>query len=267
MIHYEETEVNRLFNDPEFLKGYEDYQEDNVELRGFRTFIDSIEFNKKYFRLAMGKHKQRRNLGADTIAIKEINSYLNKITDTTVTKITHEIKTRLEGREYLQTMILETLVEKCLLYPQYIPVYLTLLGDVFEKSKIYPAFVESISTVFEKVLHTEIGATQSEYLQFCDKNKRLDKVIGHALLLAECEKRYIVVDKIHPRLHDLLTILGDTTDTDEKYKGVQCVYTIMKSLYGGKGLPPRYHATVKALIQHETLPKIKYKLMDILERR
>jgi hypothetical protein len=164
-------------------------------------------------------------------------------------------------------MILETLVEKCLIYPQYIPVYLTLLGDVFEGSNIHPAFVECIHTVFDKVLKAEIDTNESEYLQFCDKNKRLDKVIGHSLLLAECEKRHIVEGKIHPRVIYLLKILGETSDTDEKYKGVQCVYTIFKSLYGGKLLPPHYHKTVDTLIKLETSPKIKYKLMDVLERR
>ena len=271
MIHYEESEVLRLFEDPVFLQGYEDYQQSHTELQGFRSFIDSIEFNKGYFRLAMGKqgprHKQRRNLGADTIAIKEINSYLNKLTERTLEKITMEIQSRLVGREYLQHMILETLVDKALLYPQYIPVYLTVLRDLYPGPEIYPVFVRCIDTVFEKVLQAEIGSTQSEYLQFCDKNKRLDKVIGHSLLLAECEKRGIVKDKIHPTLESLLTILGETTDNDEKYKGVQCVYTILKSLYPKQTLPPHYHHTIQTLIHQETSPKIKYKLMDIVERR
>ena len=75
------------------------------------NFCDSIKLNSKYFRLTMNiKHRGRRflnrNLGEDTIAIKEVNSYLNKLTDRTLSKITNEIKTRLEEEIICERWIL-----------------------------------------------------------------------------------------------------------------------------------------------------------------
>ena len=272
MIMYDESVLNDILKDPSFNQEYEIYKRDTKDLHTFCEFIDRIEFNKKYFRLSMGKQGYKKKnyvktLSSDTIAIKEINSYLNKITDDTILKITAEIQTRLVGRDYLQRMILETLVEKCLLYPQYIPTYLRLLSGLYPDPQIHPRFMECIQKVFEKVLTDEINTEESEYLQFCSKNKRLDKIIGHSLLITECEKKGLVEGQIHHTLQSLLEILSGTTDNDEKYKGVQCIYTIMKSLYGTHPLPEGYNLKLHSLIETETSNKIKFKLMDIVDRR
>jgi hypothetical protein len=54
MIMYEEASMNDLLNDSTFIDDYNLYQEGNSRILKLRSFIDSIELNKKYFRLAMG---------------------------------------------------------------------------------------------------------------------------------------------------------------------------------------------------------------------
>ena len=63
----------------------------------------------------------------------------------------------------------------------------------------------------------------------CERNKKLDKLIGHSLLIAELEKKKIVTGKIHPVIDEFINTLRDCEDNDNKYKCVQCLYTIFKS--------------------------------------
>ena len=112
-----------------------------------------------------------------------------------------------------------------------------------------------------------IDESQSEYLQFCDKNKKLDKLIGYSLLIAECEKMNIIDNQIHPLLMELITILSETEDNDEKYKCSQCLYNIFKSLYSSSELPPVYYEKINKMKNDETFMKIKFKYMDILDRK
>ena len=80
MIYYSEETLNELFQDSTFQDEYEFYKQDNNEIQNLIQFLDSIELNKKYFRLSMNKsgYKKKfrnKNISDDTIAIKEINSF------------------------------------------------------------------------------------------------------------------------------------------------------------------------------------------------
>ena len=55
MIHYSEEAIKNLYRDKKFISEYNDYSKDNNDLIQFKNFIDSIELNKKYFRLTMNK--------------------------------------------------------------------------------------------------------------------------------------------------------------------------------------------------------------------
>ena len=56
-------------------------------------------------------------------------------------------------------------------------------------------------------------------------------------------------------------------EDEEKYKCVQCLYNILKSYYGDYILPEGYNQNLKHLISLEKTTKIKFKMMDILERK
>ena len=85
--------------------------------------------------------------------------------------------------------------------------------------------------------------------------------------ITELEKKKIVTGKIHPVIDDFIKTLRDCNDDDNKYKCVQCLYTIFKSYYGEYILPEGYNIKLKELIDSETSMKIKFKMMDILERK
>ena len=57
-------------------------------------------------------------------------------------------------------------------------------------------------------------------------------------------------------------------DTDRKYKSVQCLYNIFKSYYEeDTELPQGFIDKLTHLKNNEKSMKIKFKLMDILERK
>lgn len=272
MKHYSESDLQSIRASEEFQGVYGLYKSSKSEFTDLSQFCDSIKLNSKYFRLTMNtKHRGRRfrnrNLGEDTIAIKEVNSYLNKLTDQTLEKITNEIKTRLEGRDYLREIIFRSIVEKSLLYTLYIPSYITLLENIYSHGRWTKEFIHIVEESYQELVNHTGDKTQSDYLQFCDKNKRLDKLIGHSLLILECEKKGIVKDLVHPRLNEMIETIRTNESDEERYKCVQCIYQVMKSLYMEKSIPQDYSDKIGSLIAKEHSMKIKFKLMDILERK
>lgn len=276
MHSYTEQQVNELFADPAFRETYEAKFQNRSDLREFSQFINGIELNTKYFRLAMSKGSKKyknRNLGEDTIAIKEVKSYLNKISDKNYTKLSHEIKTRLEGREYLMNMLIDTIVDKCILHTPYIAIYLKLVKEVYGSQSAWKRQVEVTMDKAYQALTSPTKradaelAEESDYLKFCEKNKLLDRLVGHSLLVTECEKQGIVMGRFGPAVASMIKLMDEETDNDEKYKCVQCLYGMLDSFYGKNPLPTVYQTRLKDIIGRETYMKLKFKMMDIVERR
>ena len=273
MDSYSEEYVNSLYQNEEFLSDYNEFIKDNVKINEFKKFIDEIELNRKYFRLTLHKvGKNRRyknqNLGEDTIAIKEINSLLNKLTDRNLQDIQTKILLRLDKKEYLMKMIIESIIEKSVVHTNYIPMYIDLIVGIYgDNNSVKKLVIDSTDQLYTKILVTETSGEQSEYLKFCDKNKRLDKLIGHSILMTELEKKKIVQGKIHPILDSFICQMKECTDNDEKYKCVQCLYNVFKTLYEDCLLPEGYIQQLEQLISKEKSMKIKFKMMDILERK
>ena len=274
MITISEEELNNIFNSQGFIDGYSEYCKDNTQKQKFKKFIDTIDLNVKYFRLTtnnkIGKNKRFRNknISADTIALKEINSLLNKLTDRNVQQITEEIKKKIDNKKYLTDILIDNILQKCIMQPSYNVYYIEILFEVYNKFPDFKTKIENnVSKIHNQIKGADIDTDQSEYMQFCDKNKKLDLLIGHSLLITELEKKNIISDRIIPSLNDLISIIGETDDLDEKYKCVQCLYNIFKSYYGSNLLPQGFIDKINALVKSEKSNKIKFKLMDINDRR
>ena len=274
MIHYSEKEIKNLYQDEKFISEYNDYIKDNNDLIQFKKFIDSIELNKKYFRLTMNKklgYKKRyknQNIGEDTLAIKEITSLLNKLTDKNIHSIRDKIKHKLVNKNYLTELIIESILEKCIIHVLYIPIYIDLILFLYSENKNINSIIQNRSDKIYETINKPIEKSdKSEYIIMCDKNKRLDKLIGHSILITELEKKKIVTDKIHAILENFIIVLGGCNEDEEKYKCVQCLYNIFKSYYGEYILPEGYIQKLNSLIKKEKSMKIKFKMMDILERK
>ena len=268
---YTSEKLNEIFTDDQFLTDYTEYMKGNTQVDEFKKFIDSIELNRKYFRLEMNKKKgfrnKNKNVSEDTIALKEINSLLNKTTDKNVLQIREKIKMKIENKNYLTDMIIESVLEKCIIHTTYIPLYIELINYLYSNTDMINQKINKLSeSIYESVINAEMKETR-DYLIMCEKNKKLDKLIGHSLLITELEKKKIVTGKIHPVLENFMTILSDCEVDEEKYKCVQCLYNILKSYYGEYLLPEGYIVKIQSLIKNEKSNKIKFKMMDIIERK
>jgi hypothetical protein len=269
MIYYSENTVIDLFHDETFLKDCEDYKNSNDELTNCMKFINNIELNKKYFRLEMNKRRgyKKRNQykETDTTCIKEVNSLLNKLTDKNILSIRTKIKDKLGDKIYLKNLTIDSILEKCIIHTPYISLYLDLINYLYGNDN-NDMIQSSTDKLYQSILNIEFKE-ESDYLRMCERNKKLDKLIGHSLLITELEKKKIVTGKIHPTLETLMEKLTECEDYEEKYKCVQCLYNIFKSYYGEYILPEGYNQKLKTLIDNESVMKIKFKLMDILERK
>ena len=116
-------------------------------------------------------------------------------------------------------LIIDNILDKCIVHTPYICIYLTLIQNLYlNVANLNQSIENSIESIYNKIQNQDINKEQSEYLQFCDKNKKLDQLIGHSLLITECEKLKIISNKIHPSLKELLSILETNEDSNEKYK-------------------------------------------------
>ena len=268
---YSSDQLNEIFSNEQFLTDYTEYRKDNTEIAEFQKLIDSIELNRKYFRLEMNKKKgfrnKNKNISEDTLALKEINSLLKKTTDKNILEIRQKIKGKIENKYYLTEMIIESILDKCIIHTPYIPLYLDLINYLFSNKDAINKKINSLTDkIYESVVNAEMIET-TDYLIMCEKNKKLDKLIGHSLLITELEKKNIVTGKIHPVLENFIVILSECEEDEEKYKCVQCLYNILKSYYGEYILPEGYKVKVQSLIENEKSNKIKFKMMDIIERK
>ena len=269
MIYYSEETINNLFSDETFLNDCENYRNSNKELTNCINFVNNIELNKKYFRLEMNKRrgykKRNRYKETDTTCIKEVNSLLNKLTDKNILSIRTKIKDKLGDKYYLKNLIIDSILEKCIIHTPYISLYLDLIHYLYDKNND-EIIKNSVDKLYHGIQNIEYKE-ESDYLRMCERNKKLDKLIGHSLLITELEKKKIVTDKIHPTLENLIENLKTFDEDEEKYKCVQCLYNIFKSYYGDYLLPEGYNIKLKELINSEKSMKIKFKMMDILERK
>ena len=263
-------DLNNILSNEEFNMEHDSYIE-NKECHTFSKFIDSIELNKKYFRLEMNKKKSRRNkhqnMSEDTIAIKEINALLNKISDKNILSLRKKIKDKITDKDYLRDMILESILQKCILHSIYVDIYIDLIHYLYPHTNdIYDKIEKCSDKIYRDIQNYDIKG-ESDYLIMCERNKKLDKLIAHSLLITVLEKRKIVLGKIDQVIDGLILSLRDSDDSDTKYKCVQCLYTIFKSYYDKNHLPDVYSSKLQSLIETEKANKIKFKMMDIIERR
>lgn len=269
MIYYSEETINDLFKSENFFDDCNHYKNNNSEINNMIDFINNIELNKKYFRLEMNKkrgyRKRNQYKETDTTCIKEVNSLLNKLTDKNILSIRTKIKTKLENKHYLKKMIIDSILEKCIIHTPYISLYLDLINYLYDKDN-NSIIVSSTDKLYQSIINT-VYKEESDYLRMCERNKKLDKLIGHSLLITELEKKKIATGKIHPTIDNILETLFKCNEIEEKYKCVQCLYNIFKSYYGVYILPEGYNKKLKVLISLEKTTKIKFKMMDILERR
>ena len=120
----------------------------------------------------------------------------------------------------------------------------------------YTSIQEEIST-----------SDDSEYSQLCSKNKSIDQLIGYSIFLAELEMKHIIDNKVNSSIQAILDKMNSNLSEDELYKCVLCLYNIFKVIYTDKPISQDYTDQLTKIKSTIKFMKIKFKIMDILERR
>lgn len=265
MINYSDKQLETIYKDNSFnniLKGKE------KNIKELVNFLNSIKLNQKYYRLTTNKNngKYKKLISSDTVFLKDLNSILNKLTDTNLDKLVLKIKDRISDKQHLKLMIIQTILEKSSVHMSYISVYIDLLIKLY--SDIDECIIQKIlDNMYKTINNKNIDNEQSEYLQFCDKNKKIDLIISHTYLVCECEKRNLIKNKIDILVNELINEYTLSEVEDDRFRSIKCVYTIFGSIYKNKEIPEKYVNKLKECMKKEGTIKIKFKIMDILEKK
>ena len=100
------------------------------------NFFDDIETNKNYFRLNIKKSNKFFNKNNDTLIIKNINSNINKCTDDNYNALIITIINDITKNEHLINLIMENILEKCILHHTYVNIYIKIIEEINIKINI-----------------------------------------------------------------------------------------------------------------------------------
>jgi hypothetical protein len=266
MIHYSDIDIKNIYMNTDFINKL-DEKKLNDENKKLILFLDSIKLNMKYYRLTTNKNngKYKKLISSDTVFLKDLNSILNKLTDNNLLKLSEKIKQKIDGKNHLKMMIMRTILEKSLVNMTYISVYIDLLTRIY--TDIDSVVIQGILDDMYKSINSNINRDQSEYLQFCDKNKKIDLIICHTHLVCECEKKSLIDNKIDPLINALITEYSKSEDADDRFRSIKCLDTIFDSKYEGESLPKEYVDKLTECKSSEKSMKIKFRIMDILEKK
>lgn len=247
-----------LFQSSSFKESYEEYKSNNIkEIEELSCFLDSIETNKKYYRIGVQKNKKfRKKQNADTEDIKNINSLVNKLTENNFYNIKREILKHIK-KEHLIPYIIENILEKSILHHRYITLYVSILKEIDYKNKIR-IITQKCDTYYNNFFNSEIKG--DTYEDLCRRNKNIDNIIGLSILITHLEKEEILenyVEKVLDPLMDHIQEIGD----EELFKLLTSFYNISQLYY--KEIPDKYKNKLIKL-KSEKNAKIKFKIMDIL---
>lgn len=267
-IHYSEESLNELFNSVNFTTELNNYHlQHKTEYNTLTLFLDTININKNYHRLNIRvKHnKYKKNISKETAFIKKIKESLNKISSINSETIYTSILNDINLHKHLYPLIIDEIFEQSLLQHSYIKYYAVII------SKLHANFdnKELISRTIDKFKHKiSINETNdTAYLELCSKNNNIDKLIGYSLLITELETMNVISGYIQTNIDNLLDSLSKEISEDKLYQGVLCLQNIFNVLYPSIELDKTYIDKLVLIKDSMKYMKIKFKIMDILERR
>ena len=244
----------------DFLEKYKVYlskKDDNLT-----NFLDSIDINKKYYRMNINKNKRyKKETTEDTQLIKNINSLINKLTDSNYEVLKQEILKQISV-DYLIPYIIEKLIENSIVHHIYIPLYVGILKEV-KSDKKTTILLRLCNKYHTKFFHENISSgDKSNYAILCNENKNIDNIIGFSLLISHLEKEDIIDNYVEKVLDPFVTNLSSMNDV-ELYKMLISFYNISDIHY--TIIPKKYTNILNEIKTTTKSSKIKFKIMDILK--
>tara|TARA_B100001057_G_scaffold498494_1_gene605637 strand:+ start:3345 stop:4139 length:795 start_codon:yes stop_codon:yes gene_type:complete len=240
-------------------------QEAIINMQGF---LNSIEINKNYYRtgIIVKNPKYKKKVSGDTNLIKSFKTSLNKMSSMNYIQLSSDITNKLSNKSHLYPLVIQYIFEQALLHHNYSKYYCYLV-ELLHKQFNNQGLIESqLDSLYTDIVN-QTKQSDSEYSNLCSKNKQLDQLIGYNLFLSELEMNQLISNKTDTSIKLLLDTLNQSLSEEELYKCVVCLYTLFKSKYGTDDIPEQYLEPLTKVKSNIQYMKIKFKLMDILERR
>ena len=268
-IHYSVESLTDLFLSEQFISDRNKYKQLHYKnLNGVIQYLNSIEINKNYYRtgIKIKNPRYKKKVSEDTCFIKSFKLSLNKMSSQNYIDICSGINKEIGSKKHLYPLLLQYVFEQSLLQHTYSKYYAELVNILHTKFNDIELINKNIELSYQSVtkpLHQE----SSEYSNLCSKNKQIDQLIGHCILISELEMRNIIHNKVDVSIQSILDQMKTELSEDEMYKCVLCLYNIFKVVYDGTEIKKEYIDQLTEVKERITYMKIKFKIMDILERR
>ena len=205
----------------EFLEseGFKEKYTDYLKTRGnqLSDFLDNIDLNKKYYRMNINKNKRyKKEITEDTSSIKEINSMINKITNSNYEILKKAIIEKINA-DHIIPYIIQKLVESSMIHHIYIPYYVGILKEINSPKKKHILLKLCNKYHFEFFNENKESNNNSSYEKLCTKNKNIDNIIGFSLFISHLEKEDIIDNFIEKVLDSYMNNLS-SKESIEMYK-------------------------------------------------
>ena len=249
----------------EFLEseGFKEKYTDYLKTRDnqLSEFLDNIDLNKKYYRMNINKNKRyKKDITEDTSSIKEINSMINKITNSTYEVLKKDIIQKINA-DHIIPYIIQKLTESSIIHHIYIPLYVGILREIPSSKKEAILYKLCNKYHIEYFFENKETINGGSYEKLCSKNKNIDNIIGFSLLISYLEKEDIIDNFIDKVLDSYMNNLSSKEDV-ELYKMLVSFENISKIHY--HIIPKRYRTILDGIKENSSSSKIRFKIMDIL---
>ena len=250
--------MEKMLSTKEFLRDYNEYKK-NIDVDKLRNFFDDIETNRNYFRLNLKKSKKFVNKNNDTLTIKNINSNINKCTEDNLENIIKLIIDDINKNEHLLNLVIESILEKCILHNNYIHIYINIIKKLNDDKDIIRVLNNTLDKYYKFIFEENIEKSDNIYDNLCNENKRNDNKIGYLMLMTYLDKHEIIKDKINDLLKNIMNEILEKDD-DEIYKLLNCIYNICLI---SKEYLVEYLYILKKLKDKKYNSKVRCRVMDI----
>jgi len=257
VILYTEDELNIIFNNRDFLSNYDTYKTNNLKkINDLQIFLDSFKTNKNYHKISINKNKKYQSV--ETTKIKNINNLLNKCTSDNIANIKLEILNDIKDTIHISNLIIDNILNKCILQPQYMDLYIDILKSILE-IKEYDINKNIVDMKQKIYIETK---TKDDYDALCELNENIDSSISLSILIVKLESCKIITNHIDSTISRLFnSIVLD--DEDVCYKYIISLYNIFEEL--DNSYISKYDSKLNDLKNEKISKKNKFKIMDILE--
>jgi len=249
-----------------FKNFYDIYSTKNTsDITKLKEFFDGIELNKNYFRTGLKTNKNVINKDTDTYTIQLFFNNLNKVSNSNVDIIISEMVKECISKKHLYKYYFDTILQKTITHSNYIDCYALIIKALINNSN-KDILLNSIQNIQKEINinHKVVYNNETKsYDNICNINLFTDKLYGLNILLVKLEKLGVLDNYIYDNLEELFSVLDNTGDDNTIYRVLSCLEHMSNE---NNCILNKSYINKLVILKESSKPKIKFKILDILEK-